>query len=131
MMKVTGVSGFGPVIQDGETGAKLYLDDLGISFEEVYEDYRFTEHLAGARHFSLMPLSRLAESLFANRAWPRELAVPQAWIEFEVEDIEAATKELEDRGHDLLVRARKEPWGQVLTRFLTPDGLMVGIVRNP
>jgi hypothetical protein len=130
-MKVTGVSGFGPVIQDGGTGEKLYLDDLGISFEEVYDGYRFTEHLAGARHFSLMPVARLAESLFGDRSWPRGLAVPQAWIEFEVEDIEAATRELEDRGYDLLVRARTEPWGQVLTRFLTPEGLMVGVVRNP
>jgi hypothetical protein len=53
MMKVIGISGFGPVIQNSETDEKLYLDDLGISFEEVYDDYRFTEHLAGARHFSL------------------------------------------------------------------------------
>jgi hypothetical protein len=131
MMKVTRVSGFGPVLQDGEAGAKLYSDALGITFEEVYGDYRFTEHLAGARHFSLMPLERLAESLFGNRTWPEGLAVPQAWIEFEVEDIETATEELEDRGYDLLVRTRSEPWGQVLTRFLTPEGLMVGIVRNP
>ena len=67
--------------------------------------YRFTEQLSGARHFSLMPVPRLAQSLFGHPAWPNEVTVPQAWIEFEVEDIEAATKELEDRGYDLLVRA--------------------------
>jgi hypothetical protein len=39
-----------------------------------------------------MPLARLAESLFGNPAWPGEVTVPQAWIEFEVDDIEAATK---------------------------------------
>jgi hypothetical protein len=131
MMKVTGVSGYGPVIQHGETEEKLYLDDLGISFEEVYGDYRFTERLAGARHLSLMPLARLATSLFGSPDWPEGLTVSQAWIEFEVDDIEAATRELENRGYDLLVRAREEPWGQVLTRFLAPSGLMVGIVRNP
>jgi hypothetical protein len=131
MMKVIGISGFGPVIQNSQTDEKLYLDDLGIPFEEVYGDYRFTEHLAGARHFSLMPLARLAASLFGDPAWPQELTVPQAWLEFEVDDIEAATRELEDRGYDLLVRAREEPWGQVLTRFLAPGGLMVGVVRNP
>ena len=83
------------------------------------------------RDISLMPVPRLAQSLFGHPAWPNEVTVPQAWIEFEVEDIEAATKELEDRGYDLLVRAREEPWGQVLTRLLAPGGLMVGIVRNP
>jgi hypothetical protein len=130
-VKVTGISGFGPVIQDSQTDEKLYLDDLGIPLEEVYDDYRFTEHLAGARHISLMPLARLAASLFGDPAWPQELSVPQAWIEFEVDDIAAATRELKDRGYALLVRAREEPWGQVLTRFLAPGGLMVSIVRNP
>jgi hypothetical protein len=130
-VRIIGVSGFGPVIQDGEPGEKLYLEDPGIHFEEVYGDYRFTKHLAGARHFSLMPLSRLAESLFGDPTWPNEVTVPQAWMEFEVDDIDGATKELEERGYDLLVRAREQPWGQVLTRLLAPGGLMVSVVRNP
>jgi uncharacterized glyoxalase superfamily protein PhnB len=57
-------------------------------------------------------------------------AVP-AWVEFEVDDIDAATQELQDRGYTLLVRARHEPWGQVITCLITDTGLMVGIVRNP
>jgi hypothetical protein len=129
-VRIIGVSGFGPVIQDGEPGEKLYLEDPGIHFEVVYGD-RFTKHLAGARHFSLMPLSRLAESLFGDPTWPNEVTVPQAWMEFEVDDIDGATKELEERGYDLLVRAREQPWGQVLTRLLAPGGLMVSVVHNP
>jgi hypothetical protein len=130
-MQVTGISGFGPVLSDTATQEKLYTDDLGLAFEEVYDDYRFTEHLKGARHFSLMPLSRLSESLFGEPTWPADVLVPQAWVEFEVDDIDAATQELEDRGYALLVRARHEPWGQVITRLITDTGLMVGIVRNP
>jgi len=53
-----------------------------------------------------MPLARLEASPFGDPAWPQGLTVPQAWIEFEVDDIEAATRELEDGGYDLLVRAR-------------------------
>jgi hypothetical protein len=59
------------------------------------------------------------------------VTVPQAWAEFEVDDVDAATQELEDRGYTLLVCARHEPWGQVITRLITDTGLMVGIVRNP
>lgn len=129
-MKINQISGFGPVIQNREAAEKLYIDDLGITFEEVYEDYRFTEQLAGARHFSLMPLARFAQAIFGTSTWPENLIVPQAWIEFDVDDVEAATSELADRGYDLLVRARKEPWGQVVTRFLTPEGMVVGIVHN-
>lgn len=128
-MNITGVSGFGMVVQRGQD--KLYVNDLGIGFEHTYGEYRYTERLAGARHFSLMPLGQLAESLFGDPAWPADRVVPQAWVEFEVEDIETATKELESRGLELLVNARTEPWGQVLTRFLSPTGVMVGIVCNP
>ena len=130
-MQVTGISGFGPVLTDTAGQEKLYTDDLGIVFDETYGDYRFTEHLDGARHFSLMPLSRLSTSLFGKPAWPADVTVPQAWVEFEVDDIDGATQELEDRGYTLLVRARHEPWGQVITRLITDTGLMVGIVRNP
>jgi hypothetical protein len=84
MMKVIGISGLGPVIQDSQADEKLYVDDLGISFEEVYGDYRFTGHLAGARHFSLMPLARLAASLFGDPAWPEELSFIPAGLFSEV-----------------------------------------------
>lgn len=128
-MNITGVSGFGMVVQPGQD--KLYVNDLGIGFEHTYGEYHYTEQLAGVRHFSLMPLGQLAESLFGDSAWPSDRVVPQAWVEFEVGDIETATKELESGGLELLVNARKEPWGQVLTRFLSPTGVMVGIVYNP
>jgi hypothetical protein len=96
-MQVTGMSGFGPVLSDTTEQEKLCTDDLGIAFEEVYDDYRFTEHLKGARHFSLMPLSRLPTSLFDGSAWPADVTVRQAWVEFQVDDIDAATQELQDR----------------------------------
>ena len=57
--------------------------------------------------------------------------MPQAWIEFDVADIAAATMELESKGFRLLVANREEPWGQAVTRLLGPEGLLVGITRTP
>jgi hypothetical protein len=59
---------------------------------------------------------------------------PQASIEFEVEgeaDVAEAGGELQDAGYDLLHPARKEPWGQTVTRLLSGDGLIVGISYTP
>ena len=39
--------------------------------------------------------------------------------------------ELEERGYRVLVSARKEPWGQVVTRLLGPEGLLVGLTITP
>jgi hypothetical protein len=59
---------------------------------------------------------------------------PPASLEFEVEDPEAvaaAGGELQRAGFELLHLARKEPWGQTVTRVLTEDGLIVGISHAP
>jgi hypothetical protein len=45
--------------------------------------------------------------------------VPQAWLEFDVAEVEGATATLESRG------------GQTVTRFLSPEGLLVGLTVTP
>jgi hypothetical protein len=57
--------------------------------------------------------------------------VPQAWLEFDVDDVAAASAELQARGYRLLITDRLEPWGQTVTRLLGPEGLLVGITLTP
>jgi hypothetical protein len=35
--------------------------------------------------------------------------VPQAWLEFEVDNVEKATADLESRGHHMLLKNKTEP----------------------
>lgn len=56
---------------------------------------------------------------------------PQAWLEFEVESVESATSVLESRGYEMLVKNKKEPWGQIVSRFISPEGLLVGVTFTP
>jgi catechol 2,3-dioxygenase-like lactoylglutathione lyase family enzyme len=119
-MQVLFVAGFGPIVQDLSASKKLYQDVLGLPLEG--DDYLNTNQVEGVKEFALWPLSQAAESCFGSADWPRDLPVPQAWLEFDVEDIESATKELEAQGYKLLVTARKEPWGQTITRLLSPEG---------
>lgn len=81
--------------------------------------------------FALWPLAQAAHSCFGTEAWPDNVAVTQAWLEFDVDDVEAATAELESRGYRMLVKSRKEPWGQTVSRFIGPDGLLIGISITP
>ena len=57
--------------------------------------------------------------------------MPQGWVEFDVEDVEEATAQLESQGYRMLVKARKEPWGQVVSRFIGPEGLLIGVTYTP
>jgi glyoxalase-like protein len=130
-VKVLFIAGFGPVTADVEESRQLYEDALGISFKVEDGDYRHTEELKGANTFAVWPLAQAAESCFGTGEWPADIPRPQAWLEFDVDDLEAATRELEGRGFKLLVRNRTEPWGQVVTRLISPERLLVGITMTP
>jgi catechol 2,3-dioxygenase-like lactoylglutathione lyase family enzyme len=125
------IAGFGPIVRDPAASRKFYCEALGLPFKEEADGYLYTDGLDGAKHFALWPVAQAAESCFGTDQWPGNLPVPQAWIEFDVEDIEKATAELRSQGYKLLVGTQKEPWGQVVTRLLGPEGLLVGITHTP
>jgi hypothetical protein len=129
-MKVLFVAGFGPIVRDQQASEALYLHALGIAFERD-GDYLHTAGLDGVKHFALWPLSQAADSCFGSPSWPAELPVPQAWLEVDVEDVAQASQELQDKGYQLLVAARQEPWGQTVTRLLSPEGILLGITYTP
>jgi catechol 2,3-dioxygenase-like lactoylglutathione lyase family enzyme len=136
-MKVAGkievlfIVGFGPIVRDTAASRKLYTEALGISFKEESGGYLHTETLEGAKTFALWPLSQAAHSCFGNDSWPDDIPVPQAWLEFDVDSVEKATAELELQGYRILIKNKKEPWGQTVTRLLSPEGLLVGISLTP
>lgn len=130
-MKVLFIAGFAPIVRDVPASHNFYLHSLGLPLTESSGDYVHTSALAGAKHFGLWPLAAAAESCFGEPRWPDAVPVPQATIEFEVEDVAAAAKELVDSGHRLLHDTRTEPWGQTVARLLSPEGLLVGLCHTP
>lgn len=130
-MKVLFIAGFGPIASDVEQSRRLYEDGLGITFKKEDGDYRHTEELKGANSFAIWPLEQAAESCFGSSEWPSHVVRPQAWLEFDVNDVAAASREMEARGYKLLVANRTEPWGQVVSRLLSPEGLLVGLTMTP
>ena len=133
-MRVAFVAGFSPIVRDPGASRAFYQDALGLSFEGGAGDYPFTERLGGVKHFGLWPLHEAAQACFGVPAWPADLLVPQATVEFEVEDVPAvaaAASELETRGYRLLHPARTEPWTQTIARRLSPEGLLVGVCSIP
>ena len=130
-IKVLFVAGFGPIVRDRDTSRRLYVDTLEIPFKEEKDGYLHSDDLKGVKSFALWPLSQAAQSCFGKDSWPADVPVPQAWLEFDVENVEKATEELESHGYRMLIKAKKEPWGQTVTRFLGPEGLLIGITFTP
>ena len=130
-IKTLFILGFGPIVRDTAESRKLYGESLGIPFKEESGEYLHTEALKGAKSFALWPLSQAAQSCFGKDSWPGDIPAPQAWLEFDVDSVENATADLESRGYRMLVKNKKEPWGQTVSRFISPEGLLVGVTFTP
>ena len=128
-MRILFVSSFAPIAPDPEASRRLYVEALGLPLEG--EDYRYSERIEGVKHFGLWPLSMAAEACFGKPDWPADIPVPQASVEFEVDDVAEAAAELEAKGYRPLVSTKTESYGQTVARFLSPEGLLFGVTYTP
>lgn len=128
-MKVLFIASFSVITTSPEYGRHLFVESLGLPLEG--DDYVFSEKLAGSKHFGVWPLYQAAEACFGTKDWPSGVPIPQASVEFEVEDVVEAAQELESKGYKLLHSARTEPWKQTIARLQTQDGLIIGVCYTP
>jgi catechol 2,3-dioxygenase-like lactoylglutathione lyase family enzyme len=127
-MQVLFVTDFSPIVTDAAASRRLYIDTLGLPLQG---DPPWSEKIEGVKHFGLFPLRDAARACFGTDEWPSHIPIPQANIEFEVMDVPAAAAELEAKGYDLLHPVRTEPWGQIMSRLLSPEGLIVCVCYTP
>jgi hypothetical protein len=132
-MDIAFVAGFGPIGSADSSSADFWRGAFGIPFSED-SGYFHTEELPGVNAFAIWPLTQAAEATFGTHEWPSDRPVPQAWIEFDVATPAAvadAVEELRAGGHEILVGAHEEPWGQTTSRLMSPEGLLVGVSYTP
>ncbi|WP_272663960.1 MULTISPECIES: glyoxalase [unclassified Providencia] len=129
------VAGFGPIVTDYKKSHSFYLELLKLPLKPIEEGSQYLtceqEGLEGVKHFALWPIEQAAQSCFGQGEWPKNIPTPQSWMEFEVSDIEKITKICLKEGYVLLVNNRIEPWGQTVTRLLSPEGMLVGLTVTP
>jgi catechol 2,3-dioxygenase-like lactoylglutathione lyase family enzyme len=128
-MNILFFAGFAPLVRDLDASVAFYRDTLGIDLGAG--DYLATHSLEGIKHFGLWTLADAARSCFDATSWPEDVPIPQGNIEFDVDDVAAAAAELQAKGCRLLIGPRTEPWGQVVARLLSPEGLLVGLTFTP
>ncbi len=128
-MNVLFCAGFAPIIRDPERSLAFYRHALGLPLGDG--EYPSTGDIDGLKHFGLWRLADAARSCFGVAEWPPDVPVPQGCLEFEVDDLAAATSELRAGGCKVLVGPQTEPWGQQVTRLLSPEGLLIGVTVTP
>ena len=96
-MEIEFVSGMAVIAPDPAQSRRLYVDTLGLPLTSEGGDYFHSEHIPGAKHFGVWPLSQAAQACFGSEQWPAHLAVPQVSIEFDV----AGTARVQDAADEL------------------------------
>jgi hypothetical protein len=133
-MEIESVTSVAVIAPDPVASRRLYMDTLQLPLKRLDGEYFATEELGGCNHFGVWPLSQAAEACFGLPAWPADVIRPQMSLEFEVAGEQAVvegTSELRSHGYELLHDAKTEPWGQTVTRLLSPEGVIVGLSFAP
>lgn len=132
-MKIECIAGFASITKDPAASALLYQDALSLPLVKQ-GDYGFMDGFPGANHFGIWPLTMAAQSCFGQEEWPDHVPEPTATIEFELSTaaaVEAAVHEMQEKGQEFIHEARTEPWGQTVARFMSPEGVLIGLSYAP
>ncbi|WP_407343659.1 VOC family protein [Pengzhenrongella phosphoraccumulans] len=134
-MDVRFIASFTVITSHPTEDRRLFRDTIGLPLRSAItageSQYVFFEGFGGVKHFGVWPLKEAAAACFGQSQWPDSHPVPQACVEFEVDDVEAAAQELVAKGYTLLHPARTEPWHQIIARLQTQDGMLVGVCFTP
>lgn len=133
-MKIVAITGFAAITGNPGASAQLYRNLLGLPLKDMGGDYIAMDHFHGANHFGVWPLKAAAQSCFGVDAWPSHIPEPMATVEFELADeasVQAAVEEMKGKGQSFVHEARREPWGQTVARFVSPEGLLIGLSYAP
>jgi len=134
-MEIQFIASVAIVTSDPPASRKLFIDTLGLPLQRHEgDDYYFSEQIGGSKHFGVWPLRQAAEACFGISEWPADRPTPHACFEFEVADEESVTtaaEELQAKGYTLLHGKKTEPWGQIVARIQTPEGVIIGISYAP
>lgn len=132
-MKIVGIAGFAVITKAPAQSQSLYVDTLQLPLE-AKDEYWSVDRFEGAKHFGIWPLTMAAQSCFGRDEWPEDVPVPQVTIEFELSDVDAvqvAVDEMKARGFSFVHESRMEPWGQTVARFMSPEGVLIGLSYAP
>lgn len=124
------LAGIAEIVDDLKAAVSFYRNDLGLEVDDsVSADYASVK-VPGVIHFGLWSREAAAEATFGDRGAVDRVALGLT-IEFEVNEVPAASQALDGRGIKLLHGPKTEPWGQTTARFALPSGALCGIAETP
>ncbi len=124
------LAGMAEIVEDVDAALEYYTGVLGLELERRMNDDYAMLKVPGVLHFGVWSREAAAEATFGSRDQADRVALGFT-IEFEMDNLDAASKTLEQQGAGLTHPVRTEPWGQKVTRMHSPGGAIVGFAETP
>ena len=124
------MASIGEIVDDMAAAVAFYRDVLGLEVEWNEGTGYATAKVAGAMHFGIWSREAAAEATLGDKEAASRIPLGFT-VEFEVDEVQAASSTLESKGWKVLQAPRTEDWGQTTSRFLSPSGALCGITETP
>ena len=124
------VASIGEIVDDMAAAVAFYRDVLGLEVEWNEGTGYATAKVAGAMHFGIWSREAAAEATLGDKEAASRIPLGFT-VEFEVDEVQAASSTLESKGWKVLQAPRTEDWGQTTSRFLSPSGALCGVAETP
>ena len=117
------------IVEDFDATVRFYRDTLGLEVEVHHDGYADVT-VPGTLHFGIWSREEAAKATFGSPE--AASSIPLGFtIGFEVDEVESAEGRLRESGIDVVQPTKTEPWKQVTSRFLTPNGAFCEIAETP
>ncbi len=118
------------IVEDVNQAIAFYRDTLGLEVKEQHGDDYAVIAIPGVLHFGVWARAHAAESTLGSR--DKAAQIPLGFtMEFEVDNIEDAAKQIEQSGCTIAQQPRQEPWGQKTCRMMSLGGGLLGLAETP
>ena len=123
------VSRIAEIVDDVDTAAQFYREVLGLPVDHQPGGSYSVVKVPGVLHFGLWSRAAAAEATFGDRNAVERIPLGFA-VEFEVDSVGPAADAIGERGWQIAQAPKKEPWGQALSRFFLPSGMLGRHLRD-
>ena len=124
------IASIAEIVDDVAAGVAFYRDVLGLEVEWAEGTGYATAKVAGVAHFGIWSREEAAQATLGDKAAAAKIPLGFT-MEFEVDEVRAASDTLESKGWELLQQPRTEDWGQTTSRFPSPSGALCGMAETP
>ena len=124
------LAGVAEIVEDVNAALAFYRDTLGFQVKDQMGDDYAVVVVPGILHFGIWNRAHAALATFGTRDAADRIPLGFT-LEFEVDDVETAARQVAVAGLDVVQPPHMEPWGQKTTRAFAPSGALLGFAETP